>query len=300
MKKIFGFILIISLFFGVSFVNVQSADDYSILEGKTFVYDVVASSIKATVSGKHFSIEAFQLNEIQFSINNFLEMSYTSYDYPFVHFSLSCDGQDFNFAFIDSDIWKNVIFDYYMLQSYGIAILFQQAFENTGNLSTSPFAIGLDLKMMLYFVIANQTTWDQFQDLSIWYASLSLDDPENYVSFFSNSTYYELNDIAYFEGFLQTTDYTSGGHEGTANHGFLCAYNMTNGVLLGFKSKGFFDGKLYGDKTFCETELHIELVDYDLPDYSLFTETIDFTIVYIVTFGSFFFAIVIVVKRRKK
>lgn len=80
---------------------------------------------------------------------------------------------------------------------------------------------------------------------------------------------------------------------------------MTNGVLYGFRSRGYFNGKIFGDKVHYESEFHIELSGFNLSDFSFYSgidyiDPVRIALIFIGIFSSLLIVPIIVISIRKR
>jgi hypothetical protein len=165
---------------------------------------------------------------------------------------------------------------------------------------------GNGLKLdMLFFVPPNESTWSHLQDLNDRFNDGFIFDPSIFQDLEIISSFYSLNDIAYFECYFQSYyEYTFHTYEQPTtlfvDNCFMIAFNKSNGVLCGYRSLGSAKGRLNGDKVTCNTELHLEQIGFDLPEFSHYTYSIDNGQIYVITTSSFIFIMVLVVRRKVK
>ena len=154
---------------------------------------------------------------------------------------------------------------------YHITSSIYNGYSYYGNLTSISLYDGLPLSLMLFFIGTNETNWHYLENLAMDLNSGSLDPTQTDRVISAPASYEEIAGVAYFEcwmnGEFDFTDIT-----GKISNGMSIAFDMSSGVLLGYRQKGRFDGKIEGKNVFCSTEFHIEQEDFDLREMSLYSE----------------------------
>lgn len=293
MKKIALFLFLFSLTFSLSTLKVNATDSFEVINGQSFSYDVITANVYAKIGTKKFNASTFQLGGHKCSVNDPVEVSVTGASGISVNFTTTCREASVNRTHIDDYLWYIVNINYYLTYVHSIAGRIYSDLSDYGNFTSMSLSGGLEIDTMLHFIAVNETNWAILENLasdlnnSLYYTG-------THCALSSPAFYEETNGIAYFECWLNgAVSFAS--LIGTINNGFSCAYNMSNGVLLGLWTKGSFDGKIEGRSVFCSTELHIEQESYDLGELSLFSEISPVDNIVILFFG--ILAIIIVFRK---
>ena len=166
-----------------------------------------------------------------------------------------------------------------------------------GNFTSISLYDGLPLGLMLFFIGVNETNWDCLESLAMDLNSDSLYPTLTDRVISGSASYEEIAGIAYFEcwtnGEIDFTDIT-----GKITNGISIAFDMSSGVLLGYRQKGQFDGKIEGKNVFCSTEFHIEQENFDLREMSLYSELSSIDSIVIISLLAL--PVILLYRRRKK
>jgi hypothetical protein len=255
---------------------VSAEDDFAIVDGQSFVYDVITSKIDVSVSRLDLLVDAFQFGEHQFSSNNSVEITVTSVKWNSLNYSITCDNITYNTTYYDQENSRTYYFHRFIGNSPTISLIFQETYADYGILTPCYYSNGIPLDHETRFFIPHEeSTWEHLQEIS---NQLNIDPYLEYTpttdafsNLILNSSYAEQNGLAILENYIQASiEYSSA--KGKISNGSKFVYNMTNGVLYGYRSKAYFDGEIKGDKVHLESEFHIEIAGYNLTDFTFYTE----------------------------
>jgi len=303
MRKFLFCFLIFNLFFiNSSLISESTIYSPDIEIDQSFTYEIITSSLDVTHKRKHFVVEdVFQFGLQQFSISNPIEISVINYTDSYVNFTLSCQGS--NFSLIDP-LDPALLYNYYSVYlshflffPQMIASSFAYDYIEYGNFNSSYFAIGLQLGTFFFFS-TNSTVWISIQEILSF-----LEDKDNYNinsdDFDVVFSYLDSDGLIYIEGWY-SGDITYSNVSTVVNSGFQLVFNKTSGVLQGLRIKGSVDG-IYGDfRSTCYTEFHMELLNYDLPEFSLYNHITPVFGSYMFYFGLVLIPIIIIRKKCER
>jgi len=239
MKRVIYLTLIIGVLFSFQ-LSIDQVSCFYEIENGTFKYDVITSDFYIKNKREEFSTNKFNLNDQAISTDNQLVVTVTDVNDLRANYTMSSNGieEDYLAAYIDFYI----IAALYWYIDYNMDWMLYTCYdyEYYGDFNSTTIANGISLTHIMFFVLANETYWDIFRDIS--------DSLNNYVNTYtdfyltSSSTCEEIGDILIFESAVYF-EHARVDYEGFSENGFICAYNTTNGVLLGFRSKGTFKGR---------------------------------------------------------
>ncbi|NHJ48499.1 MAG: hypothetical protein FK733_12005 [Asgard group archaeon] len=300
MKKIFNFLLILSILLSYSIVLVDSDDSFAPILGQSFEYEVLTSNLNIKIGLQTFSVDSYQFGSQQFFIGDPFTIDVTYTNATIAYYDFKCNNISLTSYIVDNRVTREFYFSSYLLEPLTTAHIIYSTFIINGDFSYNLYTNGLLLRSLL-FVPANESSWSELQALSDFY-----NDGYYYTDSFQDleiiSHFNSIDDIVYFECYFQGySDKTLQ----TFNQNlfvescFLIAYNKTNGVLCGYRSFGTTNGRINGDKINCQIELHYEQIDFNLPEFSLYTNTIDSNFITILIFSFTLFVTIIFIRHYK-
>jgi len=274
LRKILFCILITSLLFvNTSFICESTTFSPDLEIDQSFTYEVITTSLDVSHKREHFvKDEVFQYFLQQFSISNPITISVVNVSDIVINYTLSCQGSNFSrLSPLDPtmlDSYMIVYFNNLLFYPEYIASNFYYDYIEYGNFSSGYLATGLQLDDTLFFISTNNTMWTLLQENLAFIESednYNLDD----VDFEVETSYLDSNGLIYIEGwFSGVIDYNK--VRAFANNGFQLVFNKTSGLLYGVRIKGSYDGVFENFRLTCHTEFHMELLNYDLPEFSLY------------------------------
>jgi hypothetical protein len=307
-------LFLIFSFIGIPNLAVHSTDDFAIIDGQSFVYDVITSKIDVSVSRNDFSVDTFHIAGHQFSTEKSVEITITDVELENLNYSISCEDITYNFSLYIFDQFRpdaSLFFYRFSTDSLYISYAFQDSLSRHGTLTLSTYSRGFPLNYnILFFIPPKESTWEYLQEIS----QLQQTDPLNplfhipsispYTNLILNSSYQEQNGFAILDNYIQVS-FEGTFSKGIINSGCKYVYNMTNGVLYGFRSIGYFDGKINGDKVHCESEFLIELSGFNLADLSFYSDieyidSVRIALIFVGVFSSLFIVPIIIISIRKR
>ena len=289
--------------FNVNFNN--STLNSENIEGESFVYEVLKSNLDLTFNKEHFSSNTFQIERIQFPTSDNVHLFVDNYSSEKIYYTISCanyqetDHSMYNPSKLESYLIG--IFTLYLDLPFAIASSLVRSYEDGGNYAQSYFRHGLRL-FAVYFLPVSTPMWMIMDEINTWFNNQSGVNTLYYAAGTARSECIIDDDFVHLEiWFHGTLDYESFDGEkveGDVNSGFLTVYNKTNGVLLGLRYLGTFNGKINNKKVDFIDELQLELLSFDLPSlslYSVFTPNASIYNIFFLTISS----IVVAVSFRK-
>ncbi|MEA2071129.1 MAG: choice-of-anchor S family protein [Asgard group archaeon] len=279
MKKISAIILIffVATF---SFSNLQSssASVFDPINGESFIYEIITSDLYSSINSEEFNVSSFQFGGHQFS-GGPVEISVTGVTDDAVNYTTSCQNVSINETIFDKstfDVKSLFMFfiSYYYLYVMSVGRSIHDSFSSAGNFSSIFYSDGLSLDLMMYFIGTGESNWNFLENLA-YDLNNSSSDLIQYGDFYflpSSAIYYESDNVVSFESWFNGVLSIPNNFQAKISNGFTFAYNKSNGVLLGLRTKGTFDGEIDGDSVYCSTEFHIELENYNLNDFTLYTD----------------------------
>ncbi|NHJ38995.1 MAG: hypothetical protein FK731_03105 [Asgard group archaeon] len=312
MRKILSLLFILYLLCGTLIIFVSADDDFAIVDGQSFVYDFITSKIDVTVKHNDFSVDTFHIAGNQFSIEKSIKITVTHVELESLNYSITCEDITFNTSLYTFDNYFRILtsefFYRFSFESLTISNSFQDSLSRFGTLTKTIYSKGFPVNYNIYFFIPpKESTWEFLQEIS----QNQKTDPINpiypstrqYLDLVLNSSYEESNGLAILENYIQAS-VESDFYKGTINNGCKYAYNITTGVLYGFRSKSYFAGNINDDRVHCESEFHIELSGFDLSDFSFYSEIeyidrVRIAIIFIGIFTSVLIIPLIVIAFRK-
>lgn len=300
LRKILFCLLIINLFFvNGSFIGESSTYSSNIEIGQSFTYEIISSSLDVSHKREHLvKDDVFQYDLQQFLITSPITISVVNITELVVNYTFSC--QDYNVSRLSPLLPEmlnslfSVYFNNLLFFPESIATNFVNSYNEFGNFSSSYYSNGLQLDA-LFFISTNNSLLTSVQENLAFYET-----EENYnidsIDFEVETTYLDSNGLIYMEGwFSGVIDYNK--VRSVVNNGFQLVYNKTSGLLYGLRVKGSFDGVYTNFGITCYTEFHMELLNYDLPDFSLYDHVTPVFGSYFIYFG---FVLVPIIILRKK
>lgn len=177
-----------------------------------------------------------------------------------------------------------------------IASNFAYDYIEFGNFNSCYYSIGLQLET-LFFLTVNNSVWNSLQEVLSYY--------ENKDNYYENddfevaTVFIDSNGLIYLEGwFSGALAYDD--EEYVINNGFQWVFNKTSGVLYGLRIKGSMDGKYDDFRIACHTEFHMELLNYDLPEFSLYDHVTPVFGSYMIYFRLVLIPIIIIRKKCER
>lgn len=196
-------------------VFVAAIDDFAIVDGQSFVYDVITSKIDVSVSRNDYSVDTFHIVGYQFSTNNTVEINVTHVELESLNYTISCDNITYNFSlytrFREFEADASVFFYRFSSESLIISYAFQGSFSRFGTLTKTIYSFGFPLNYNLYFFIPpKESTWEYLQEIS----QLQKTNPINtiypnpsiqYMALILNSSYQEQNGLAILDNYIHAS-----------------------------------------------------------------------------------------------
>lgn len=297
MRKFLFCFLIFNLFFiNSSLISESTIYSPDIEIDQSFTYEVITSSLDVSHKREHFvKDEVFQYFLQQFSISNPITISVVNVSDIVINYTLSCQGSNFsrlsslNPTMVDIMI---VYFNNLLFYPVHIADNFYYDYIEHGNFSSGYYATGLQLDDTLFFISTNNTVWTLLQENLAF-----IESEENYnLNDVVETSYLDSNGLIYIEGwFSGVIDYNK--VRAFANNGFQLVFNKTSGLLYGVRIKGSYDGVFENFRLTCHTEFHLELLNYDLPEFSLYDHVTPVFGSYMFYFGLVLIPIIIIRKK---
>lgn len=301
MRKFLFCFLIFNLFFiNSSLISNSTTYSPNVENGQTFTYEIITSSLDVTHKREQYiKDEVFQYNLQQFSISNPITISVVNVSDIVINYTLSCQGSNFSrlspFDPTELDSYMRMYFNNLLFYPESIADNFYYDYIEYGNFSSGYYATGLQLDDTLFFISTNNTMWTLLQENLAF-----IESEENYniddVDFEVETSYLDSNGLIYIEGwFSGVIDYNK--VRAFANNGFQLVFNKTSGLLYGVRIKGSYDGVYENFGLTCHTEFHMELLNYDLPEFSLYDHVTPVFGSYMFYFGLVLIPIIIIRKK---
>lgn len=301
LRKILAVCLFIGFCFGNFITETQSTVVPTSLDGQSFVYNVITCELNVTLDRKDYFVDTFQFKQQQYPAQTDVEIAVNASNDNNINYTQTIGTDNYNIKFpylVDMAYsYVYVLTDYYSDYALDIASIIMSDYDESSNFSSSSYGSGLLLELA-YFLPPNETIWNTFQTISSNQLNTSNYD-EIVFDIIVQSSYTEQNGFVYLESYINCKIYERDYYDGKLNNGFLLIYEKSTGVLYGLHIKGTFDGKLLNKSIRCDTELHIELADYDMPELSLYTALSPNAGLVIISFGLTICAIV-TIKRKKR
>ncbi|MBN1329563.1 MAG: hypothetical protein JXA54_08830 [Candidatus Heimdallarchaeota archaeon] len=293
--------LLIIICCGSFIIETHSSFVPSTLVGQSFVYNVLTSNLNVTLDRKDYFVDTFQFEQQQYPAQTDVEIVVNASNYNNINYTQTIGTDSYNIKFpylVDMAYsYVYVLTDYYSDYALDIASTIMSDYIEEGNFSSSSYGSGLLLELA-YFLPPNETIWSIFQTISSNQLNTSNYD-EIVFDIIVQSSYTEQNGFVYLESYINCKIYKRDYYDGKLNNGFLLIYEKSTGVLYGLHIKGTFDGKLLNRSIRCDTEFHIELADYDMPELSLYTALTPNAGIVLISFGLTICA-VFTIKRKKR
>jgi len=299
-KFLLWFLISSLLFVNISYISESPPCSLDVEIGQSFTYEVITSSLDVSHKREQYVKEdVFQYFLQQFSISNPIAISVVNISDLVINYTLSCQGSNFSRlspllpSFLDS--LMSVYINNLLFYPVSIADNFYYDYIEYGNFSSGYIATGLQLDDILFFISTNNTMWTILQENLAFYES-----EENYNigndDFKVETSYLDTNGLIYIEGwFSGVIDYNK--VRAFANNGFQLVFNKTSGLLYGVRIKGSYDGVFENFGLTCHTEFHMELLNYDLPEFSLYDHVTPVFGSYMFYFGLVLIPIIIIRKK---
>lgn len=302
-KFLLWFLISSLLFVNISYISESPPCSPDVEIGQSFTYEIITSSLDVTHKREHFvKDDVFQYFLQQFSISNPITISVVNVSDLVINYTLSCQGNNFSrlspldLTMLDSHM--SVYFNNLLFYPENVASNFYYDYIEYGNFSSGYYATGLQLDDALFFISTNNTMWTILQENLAF-----IESEENYnideVDFEVETSYLDSNGLIYIEGwFSGVIDYEK--VRAFANNGFQLVFNKTSGLLYGVRIKGSYDGVYENFRLTCHTEFHMELLNYDLPEFSLYDHVTPVFGSYMFYFGFVLIPIIIIRKKIKR
>ncbi|NHJ48500.1 MAG: hypothetical protein FK733_12010 [Asgard group archaeon] len=311
MKKIFALVIITFVFISAPILSVSADDNIDLLVGQSFEYDVITSLIDLSIDDEYdFFIETFRVGDQAYTTNKTLIVEPISYNSDTLNCSFTCESStDYRLYYIEYER-EGFYFDY-LTKPMHLANLFEMALSNHSQLSLLNKGHPFPSDRILFFLPNTSSIWDEMNSIShhqkIYpYPSDYPVDKSIYRRLTLDSSYSEFNGEASIESYISTKLKTIG-INGYLVSTYKATFNMSTGVLLGYRTIGHYSGEYYGHDVDCSIELHLELVDYNLSSMVFYNPYFNQNrILYISLFtGGLAIAIIIpvtivLIKRRRK
>jgi hypothetical protein len=304
LRKILFCLLIINLFFvNGSFIGESAIYSSNIEIDQSFTYEIISSSLDVSHRREHLVKEdVFQYDLQQFLITSPITISVVNITELVVNYTFSC--QNYNVSRLSPltpemlTTYFYVYFNYLLFLPEIIASNFVNDYNEFGNFSSSYYSIGLQLEA-LFFITTNNTIWTSVQEILGFIESAENYNLGNLDDFDVKTSYSESNGLVFLEGwFSGVIDYSN--VRTVANNGFLLVFNKTSGLLYGSWNKGSIDGVYENFRITCHTEFQMELLGYDLPDFSLYDHVTPVFGSYMFYFGFVLVPVIILSKKIMK
>lgn len=301
-KFLLWFLISSLLFVNISYISESPPCSPDVEIDQSFTYEVITSSLDVSHKREHFvKDDVFQYFLQQFSKSSPITISVVNVSDWIINYTFSCQGSNISrLSPLDPTMLYSHMSQYInnlLFYSENIASNFYYDYIEYGNFSSGYYATGLQLEE-LFFISTNTTMWTSLQEILAFYES-----EDNYNigddDFEVETSYLDTNGLIYLEGwFSGVIDYNK--VRAFANNGFQLVFNKTSGLLYGVRIKGSYDGVFENFGLTCHTEFHMELLNYDLPEFSLYDHVTPVFGSYMFYFGLVLIPVIIIRKKIKR
>lgn len=245
----------------------------SINVGQTFQYEVIVSEFNIAIGNDEFSVNKYVIEDQSFQPNIPINSTYLGIFENKCNYTLSNQytSLESHMEFTESmySLYFTSLADFVNKIVFSTALLYL----SHKNFYDSPYAKGIPLELLFFFINATQSTWNFLQSFSmtINQEGFTFNEENNILT---TSSYQEIANIAYLRigrfGSLSINSETMSFSNSYSNS-MIYAIDKNTGTLCGVRSFGTLEGKMNGHKIKSDAEIHIDLKGFDLPEISLYS-----------------------------